>query len=284
MSFTNKKIKLISVLIAWLLGLFFWGCAAGIQNIRQVDSSSVSLEAWELTFMTFNIHVGGGSAYPRMNPYEVKATKENLTKVAEAIKSVDADIIGLQEVRGFQQATFIAEQLNLNYAYVPHQSGWWGLAILSKYKISDLNSKPISRSGDMRMAQICTIHIEGKPVIFINLHVSPSHLPMADSSYEEQFDAILKILANIEGPIILVGDLNRKPWTEELNPIKKKLVDTAEASGATNVFTHGTFMVRVDYIFFDPKYFEVIDADVVSEAHWDASDHLAYWAKVKLKK
>lgn len=106
--------------------------------------------------MTFNIHVGGGSAYPLMNPYEVKATKENLTKVAEAIKSVDADIIGLQEVRGFQQATFIAEQLNLNYAYVPHQSGWWGLAILSKYKISDLNSKPISRSGDMRMAQICT--------------------------------------------------------------------------------------------------------------------------------
>jgi endonuclease/exonuclease/phosphatase family metal-dependent hydrolase len=136
----------------------------------------------------------------------------------------------------------------------------------------------------MRMAQICTIHLEGKPVIFINLHVSPSHLAIADSSYKEQFDAIMKILANIEGPIILAGDLNRKPWAKELNSIKKKLVDTAEASGATNVFTHGTFPVRVDYIFFDPKYFVVIDADVVSEAHWDASDHLAYWARVKLKK
>jgi endonuclease/exonuclease/phosphatase family metal-dependent hydrolase len=234
--------------------------------------------------MTFNIHVGGGSAYPLMNPYEVKATKENLIKVAEAIKSVDPDVIGLQEVRGFQQAKFIAKQLNLNYAYVPHQSGWWGLAVLSKHKISDLISKPISTSGDMRIAQICTIHTKGKPIKFINLHVSPSHLAMADSSYKEQFDAIMKILANIEGPIILGGDLNRTPWTEELNPIKKKLVDTAEASGAVLIFTHGTAMVRVDYIFFDPKYFEVIDADVVSEAHWDASDHLAYWARVKLKK
>jgi len=175
MSFTDKKIILMGVLIAWLFGLFFWGCATGIQNIRQVESSSVSLEAWELTFMTFNIHVGGGSAYPLMNPYEVKATKENLIKVAEAIKSVDPDVIGLQEVRGFQQAKFIAKQLNLNYAYVPHQSGWWGLAILSKYKISDLISKPISTHGDMRVAQICTTRIEGKPVIFINLHVSPSH-------------------------------------------------------------------------------------------------------------
>jgi endonuclease/exonuclease/phosphatase family metal-dependent hydrolase len=284
MSITNKKIKSISVLTAWLFGLFFWGCATGIQNIRQVDSSSVSIETGKLTVMTFNIHVGGGSAYPLMNPYEVKATKENLTKVAEAIKSVDPDIIGLQEVRGFQQAKFIAKQLNLNYAYVPHRSGWWGLAILSKYKISDLISKPISTTGGMGTAQICTVQIEGKPVIFINLHVSPSHLAMADSSYEEQFDAIMKILANIEGPIILTGDLNRKPWTEEINLIKKKLVDTAEASGATNVFTHGKLPVRIDYIFFDPKYFVVIDADVVSEAHWDASDHLAYWARIKLKK
>ena len=40
---------------------------------------------------------------------------------------------------------------------------------------------------------------------------------------------------------------------------------------------------RIDYIFIDQRFFEVINAGLVPSKYRIASDHVAYWAKVILK-
>ena len=130
-----------------VIGLIIFGCASvtNIHNIRQIDGTFEHLGAGELIFMTLNIRAGGGLKNPGMSPYRVVATKENLIKIADAIKSVDPDIIGLQEVRGYNQAKFLAKKLNMNFAYSAHAgSNWWGLAVLSKFNIIDIRTKKIN--------------------------------------------------------------------------------------------------------------------------------------------
>jgi endonuclease/exonuclease/phosphatase family metal-dependent hydrolase len=41
---------------------------------------------------------------------------------------------------------------------------------------------------------------------------------------------------------------------------------------------------RIDYIFIDPKSFEVKDVGILPEKHWSASDHIAYFACITPRK
>lgn len=282
MTSSQLSIKNLYNFLLCLLCLIMFGCS--VQNIRKTDTNVEKISTGELTFMTFNIRAGGGIKNPGMSPYRVKATKENLMKIAAAINSVDPDIIGLQEVRGFHQGKLIAEQLNLNYSYIPHgKSNWWGLALLSKFRISNLQTKPISTMGDYKMAQICTIPVGEKSLTVINLHVSPSHLAVADSSYEEQYNAIHKILQNAVEPIILLGDLNRKPYHLEIVRLQEELISACKALDSDAHACRHTGFGKIDYVFLDKNNFKVLEVGIVTGQYSDASDHLAFWAKIKLQ-
>jgi exonuclease III len=40
---------------------------------------------------------------------------------------------------------------------------------------------------------------------------------------------------------------------------------------------------RIDYVFAQSRHFDVMDATLVAEAHYDSSDHVAYYATVRWK-
>ena len=271
---TNKSTCLI------MLFLFFASIAGciGPQNIRQTVGVEDVDSGRNLTFITFNIRAGGGTENPGMSPYDVTSSREKLERIASAIKSIDPDVIALQEVRGYNQAKFIAETLNLNYAYSSHggHRDWWGLAVLSKFRIIKVKSKMIHYDPDPRVGQASTIEINGEPITFVNVHY---HL----GEYEQQVKATMRLLNKAEGPVVLMGDLNRSSWDYVLKPIQNKLTDTCEAVdtyGSKDVKIIGTGFGRIDYIFVDPKSFEVKDVVLVGKKHWRASDHIAYFACV----
>ena len=264
---------------------------AGIQNIQKIDSTEKGLITSNLAFMTFNIRVGGGIENPGMNPVELKSSREKIEKIALAIKSIDPDVLALQEVKGSYQAKQLAKRLNLNYAYKAH-SDFWGLAILSKHKILKTKSKKICKgckvklpSGrlvdDPRIGLVSVIDINGKQITFINVHY---HLGV----YEQQVEATMKLLKDINGPVVLMGDLNREQFHSEMRPIQDKLNDTCLAVATESseyVKKAGTKIGgasdgrRIDYIFVNSESFEVKDVGIVKQ-YRDASDHYAYFAYV----
>ena len=267
----------ISLIMLCIFFVSIVGCI-GPQNIRQTVGVEDVDSGRNLTFMTFNIRAGGGIENPGMSPYDVTSSRENLEKIASAIKSVDPDVIALQEVRGYNQAKFIAETLNLNYAYSSHggYKDWWGLAVLSKFRIIKVKSKMIHYDPDPRVGQASTIEINGEPITFVNVHY---HL----GEYEQQVKATVRLLKNAIGPIVLMGDLNLYISDPKMKPIRKALVDTCLAintDGSKSVKSIGTGFGRIDYIFVDTKSFEVKDVGLVARKHWSASDHIAYFACV----
>jgi len=250
-----------------------------IEHVREVDESRC------LKFMTYNIRVGAGIENPFTSIRNLPSSREKLERIALAIKSVDPDVIALQEVRGIHQATFLAKTLNLNYAYSSHgRRGFdWGLGVLSKFKISKVHSKVIYYGRDQRVGALYIININGSPITFINIHY---HL----GNYEQQAKATMRLLRDTEGPVVLMGDLNLTVRAYELKSIHEKMIDTCESvdtEGSRDAKKIGTVLrfsnYRIDYIFVDPNSFEVRDAGLIPEKHRSASDHIAYFTCVMLK-
>ena len=280
-------IKAIIIFLICLFGLILFGCAntVAINNIRQTDISVQKTSVEELKFMTFNIRAGGGIVNPDMSPKNVMATEENLIKLVDAIDSVNPDIVGLQEVRGFNQAKFIAEKLDMNFAYIVHaNSNWWGLALLSKFTIVEIKTKLINSRPDSRIALMSKIDVNGKTINVLNVHY-------ALENYYGQVKSTMSFIEAEEGPLVLMGDLNRQPYDDELKPIQEKFVDTCNAvksKDTDEVMYLGTlslilFANRIDYIFIDTDYFRTINAGLVPKKHRFSSDHVAYWAKLRIR-
>lgn len=276
----KKKIRRIGTVCFYLMCIVFVGCIGSTHNIRKGDPK-LTIPDSQLKIMTFNIRVGCGRDNFGMSPYRCMPKKENLDLVALAIKSEDPDVVALQEVKGFYQANYIAEKLNMNFSYISHGgSGWWGMAILTKFEILNSKSRNIHYGNYNRIGLICELRINDNSYQFVNVHY---HL----GNYKSQVSSTMGIANKIDGPVVLLGDFNRKEWDIEMEPVHDSFIDTCRAvstENSKNVVYTGTGFGRIDYIFVQDKYFTVLDAGIYSlQNFYKASDHYAYYTLLKVK-
>lgn len=287
----SRAIKIDKIFGA-LLFLFVATSCTTYTNIRPVDSSLKSPRP--ITVMSYNIRIGAGLTDYGASPYELKDEIElNLKPIAVAIRSIDPDIVGLQEVLGEGQAAELGKSLNMNYAYIPHGDdvfgAWWGVAVLSKYPILKIERHEISSGrGNTRSNLIADIDIYGNKVSFISIHKD------RDQTEGLALYRTMKRIKSISNPVVLIGDLNVWPSDERLEIFTEHMLDTAEnAETKTAEFAtqRGTYPgeegdswgKRIDYILVEKGRFEVLDAGLIEEKYWKASDHLGYYAKLKLQ-
>ncbi len=259
------------------------------QNIRPASQLSKVSSGTPLTVMSYNIRLGIGVQYEPGSLYDMPWGK-NLQAVIAEIRLVDPDIVGLQEVAGAGQARKLGNALNMNYAYVGHQTkrsggSWWGVAILSKHPILKSRGVDISFSrGNQKAIIVATLDMGGRTATFISAHKDK------DLTDGDSIARIMEVASRIQGPITLIGDFNIHPTESNgrLELITKRFVDTSAAvktKGAQAVKNAGTFLYsgrQIDYVFSDPRYFTVEDVGVTQKPV-PASDHLSYFAKLKWK-
>ncbi|MEE8333765.1 MAG: endonuclease/exonuclease/phosphatase family protein [Alphaproteobacteria bacterium] len=245
--------------------------------------------AQSFTVMSFNIRVGHGADDPGVGPYKLDWGR-NLKAIAAAIRSVDPEIVGLQEVAGNGQVKRLARMLGMNHAYVPHPGGaarseWWGVAILSKFPILEYRRHTISRGpGDAKSIVVAVLDTGIKRLAFVSIHKDKD---LKDGSSVVN---VLDAVKDIRMPVLIAGDFNIRSHDMRLNPLKRRFTDSMEgvdSAGAVIVRQAGTITSprthrprRIDYIFADRKYFTVKDVGLVPQRHWSASDHRGYFAKL----
>ena len=266
-----------------------WGCRATATHIRKNAPPFAYDGRQALTVVSFNIRVGYGIEDWGTNPYKLKDHKKDLGPIVEAIRSCDADIVGLQEVLGKSQAMKLARRLNMNVAYADHPTyspsgSWWGVAVLSKYPIVQSEGFVISSgAGNSKSALMCTIDVGGRQQHYLSVHKDK------DLTDGGSFKIIMRKVKAVKGPMVLIGDLNMSPFDLRLNLLKPRFRDSAEnihSTTAQEARSVGTFygIGRIDFVMVDLTYFRVIDVGVAGRPYRDASDHLAYWARIVPKK
>ncbi|MEM9207386.1 MAG: endonuclease/exonuclease/phosphatase family protein [Pseudomonadota bacterium] len=139
--------------------------------------------------------------------FNVLAWNRTPDAAAQLIRESDVDIAVILEAPG------IEDQLpNLRDVY-PHQSGCevsatCDLVIISKHPFVSID-RPGLVSGADRVA-IAELEIDGKPVHVAGIHLSK---PYYDGVHAWEMSVIRNDLDAIDGPLILVGDVNQAPWS-----------------------------------------------------------------------
>jgi endonuclease/exonuclease/phosphatase family metal-dependent hydrolase len=214
---------------------------------------------------TFNIYKGA----------DVR-NRYNLSGTIEAIASLDADVVGLQEVlrnhphfKCDDQPKMIAEGLRHITGrawHVVFQGAWFGsnrecmdrgrgdnvetegLAFVTPHPI--LESKHV-RLPEHRIALMIRLEsLPAVPVIVTHLASTPRNQPHRVAQL-----AVLLAWAQKQGPNILLGDLNAAPTASELAPVFATYRDVwqdAQRRGAINGVRSGETEIganhRIDYV------------------------------------
>lgn len=283
-------------------------------NIKETkDAKSKS----HYTFMTYNIQLGFNYYDDPWDRKQIGGTEDNLIQIVEAIKSIDPDVVALQEVAKNRsnakiknQIKFLAKKLNMNYAYGDHgendvkgffHKGRWGNAILSKYRIIAIQNHEIfyKNRWSRRSCLEATIQFSQGSVTVFSTHFE-------FSGFESEIKNTLELIQKSTNPVVLMGDFNLFTTDDRLTPILKRLSDTCkEVDNENSLFVqqYGTiglperkvvrcpfcdkplpFGCRIDHIFISPQIFEVVDVGLLPKKYWKVSDHVAYFAKLKFKK
>lgn len=206
--------------------------------------------------------------------------------MAEAIKTCQADIVGLNEMRDLgahpeygAQTSTLSSLTALDHHFfakaISFPQGPYGNALLSRYPIVSAESilipdpDPKKYNGYYETRCLLKARLEnGLLVLVTHFGLNP----------DEQENAVQTILEHLEDKnCILMGDFNMRPDNPLLLPIRERMRDTA------SLFTKELFSFpsdapdrKIDYIFtsFD---IEVVSADIPAIV---ASDHCPHVAEL----
>lgn len=252
-----------------------------------------------LRVATYNIHAGAGMD----NVFD-------LDRQAAELRSLDADVIGLQEVdvhwgtrsEWRDLAGELAERLDMRVSFAPVYSldpqtpgaprREFGVAVLSRYRIVSAENHEITRLSTQVPDPVpapapgfgeVVVRVKGLPV-----HVYVTHLDYrADPSVRNaQVADTRRIMAEDREPgaghrqvrQILLGDFNAAPAAPELAPLWQELTDV-EPGGLT--YPAQDPVQRIDYVAVSKDSVRVRDAAVAETL---ASDHRPVVADLLLRR
>ncbi|MFL9658304.1 endonuclease/exonuclease/phosphatase family protein [Streptomyces sp. PB17] len=248
-----------------------------------------------LRIATYNIHAGAGSD-----------GVFDLDRQAAALRALDADVIGLQEVdvhwgarsQGLDVAGELARRLGMRVSFAPIYSldpvtageprREYGVAVLSRFPVRSATNHEITRLSTQDENPVpapapgfgeVTLKVRGIPV-----QVFVTHLDYrADPTVREaQVADTRRIMARERAELpgarqFLLGDFNAEPSAPELAPLWKELRDAG--TGTAGTYPAEAPVKRIDYVTVDENV--RVHAATVPEQP-TASDHRPVVADVSL--
>lgn len=212
-------------------------------------------KAKQLNVIAYNVLKCTGWPADRANAKKAVATGQIARRMALELALYDPDIINFSESPSEAIAKEIAGYLGMNHVRFPSAGAWPG-TILSKYEIAESSNVPMERE---RPRNLFTRHW-GRAVVQLpweeKLIVHSAHLyPGSDPTTRlEEIPAMLEVMkGDIESgsSVILMGDLNHKPETQEYKLWQEAgWIDTFTKAGRGDGLTMDAAKgrSRIDYI------------------------------------
>jgi endonuclease/exonuclease/phosphatase family metal-dependent hydrolase len=182
----------------------------------------------------------------------------HIRKIAEVIRQMKPDIVGLQEVhrktwqaRFHDQAKELQALTGLNIFFGPSYSeagGGFGNAVLTRGSIVSATIHPLPSIGEPRSVIESVIRMDGA-----NINVYITHLTtwgrLKAASRDEELQCLAKHVRTSLYPYLLLGDFNAPPDRDEIRKFRK--LNAAQICGEDIGVTLPLLQERIDYIFAD---------------------------------
>ena len=248
-----------------------------------VSLNLLAQKADTITIVSYNIHHGNPPAKPGVI---------DLDAIANVLANQKPDFVALQEVDvnisrsgNVNQAEYLAKKLNMYFYFakaIDHDSGDYGVAVLSKYPILAQQSLKFSRieglKAEDRVLALTTVQLtSGKKITFGSTHLDHQK---DEALRLQQVAEIVKYAEKERGMFIVGGDFNAVPSSATIQLLDKSFTRTCQQCGFTIPVI--TPKRTIDFIAFKPnRKISVASQEVVQEHQ--ASDHLPIVAKIIIK-
>lgn len=218
--------------------------------------------------MSYNIRIGIGMD-----------DSLRLNRAANVIKNIKPDFVGLQEVDSVcersgwvDQARKLASLTKMYSIFAPatkRSNGLYGIAALVKKKPLSYKYIPLPGIEEPRSFLI----IEYKDYILCNTHFS-----LREESRKESIQIIKNTIKEYEKPVILTGDFNMLPGSEECRLMQEDWQILSDSTIETYPSDHPHF--TIDYIWGSRRNQYQVEKIRVLNGE-TASDHLPLFIDVK---
>lgn len=230
----------------------------------------------------------------RVMTYNIRAADYGLTGIIATLEQGKADIIALQEVDKLVRRTGtidqpkrIAHSLGMNYVFRKHfsyQGGEFGLALLSRYKIDQVERVQVPLSNLILLK--ARAHTPGQPIMIIVVHFHPTN-PLDKSNTKKENDAArlheakraLELATACNSPVLIMGDFNDTPGSPAYGLFAERFQDCCGVAGGLweKTWPASFPITRIDYIWVS-RHFRVLRCHTLNSS---ASDHLPVIAEIQ---
>ncbi|MEX1032178.1 MAG: endonuclease/exonuclease/phosphatase family protein, partial [Cellvibrionaceae bacterium] len=245
------------------------------------------VDVGRLRILSYNIHKG----------FSPNNSRFVLDEIRQAIRTVNAELVFLQEVMGNNekhgdkhsnwipgaQFEFLADEIWPHFAYGKnsiYQHGHHGNAILCKLPFSSWQNTDVSK---FRYSRRGILH----GIIGDHLHVFCMHLGLLGFERRYQLQALIDTVRDQVpdgAPLIIAGDFN--DWKCGVDRKLRKWLGVKEAFREVRGKLARTFPAAMPLLQLDRIYYrdlEVVDVSRLVDDHWqDLSDHCALYAEFEL--
>ncbi len=223
-----------------------------------------------------------------------------LPELREAVRSVAADVVFLQEVHGthehhhqrydnwpaMPQYEFLADSLWPQFAYgrnAVYPAGDHGNALLSKFQIIRHDNLDVSISGHENRGLLhCVLRLPGDGT---EVHAICVHLGLRESHRNAQLDLLMQRLAELpaDAPVIVAGDFNdwRQRADAQLKPCGLREVFAEQYGKPARSFPARLPALRLDRIYV--RNLKASRPKVLTNRPWShLSDHAPLSVEIEL--
>jgi endonuclease/exonuclease/phosphatase family metal-dependent hydrolase len=209
-----------------------------------------------LRVIAYNVYACAGWPSNRRRAQHAVAKGQMARRLAMELELYDADIINFSESPSEAVAKEVARHLGMNHVRFPSGGKWPG-TLLSRFEIIDSRNVPLD--GD-RPQELFTRHWgrgtlklpTGEPLIVHSAHLHPAALPTIRLREIKAMLGAMKADLDAGRSMILMGDLNHNPDTDEYKLwIDAGWVDTFAkvGKGTGSTFRADIPKWRIDYVF-----------------------------------
>jgi endonuclease/exonuclease/phosphatase family metal-dependent hydrolase len=266
---------------------------AAVEADTQTAMAAASAESSFLfKVLTVNIHKG----------FTFFNRKFILPELREAVRTVGADVVFLQEVTGNHikhadkfdnypdtpHYEFLADTIWPQFAYgrnAVYTNGHHGNAVLSKFPIVRFENRDVSISGPERRGLLhCELKVPGRSV---NVHAICVHLGLMETHRVQQMEMLCDLVRKdipAHAPVVVAGDFN--DWRLRAHTVLETGADLHEVFVQANGQAARTFPARLPLLRLDRIYVRnaIGHAPVVLPSRpWShLSDHAPLAAEIEL--